>query len=79
MESIATVNIKVVTIRRPITVNGRAAVKMPAAARAAIRLTSQSKRRICLRSTPIGPMSHHFQDVLNDANFEIFYHARYLS
>ena len=28
-----------------------------------------------LRSTPVALMSHHFQQILNDKNFDIFYHA----
>jgi nitroreductase len=28
-----------------------------------------------LRTTPVGLMSHHFSEILNDPNFDIFYHA----
>jgi nitroreductase len=28
-----------------------------------------------LKTTPLGLMSHHFDQILNDAGFDIFYHA----
>ena len=28
-----------------------------------------------VKTTPVGLMSHHFNEILNDANFDIFYHA----
>ena len=28
-----------------------------------------------LKTTPVGLMSHHFSEILNDSNFDIFYHA----
>ena len=28
-----------------------------------------------LRTTPVGLLSHHFQEILNDPKFQVFYHA----
>jgi nitroreductase len=36
---------------------------------------SQEAKAHMVRTTPIGLMSHHFSEVLNDAKFNIFYHA----
>jgi len=36
---------------------------------------SREAKAHMLRSTPVGLMSHHFQQILNDPNFDIFYHA----
>jgi len=36
---------------------------------------SREAKAYMLRKSPIGLMSHHFQEILNDAQFDIFYHA----
>ena len=36
---------------------------------------SREAKSFMVKSTPVGLMSHHFQQILNDANFDIFYHA----
>lgn len=36
---------------------------------------SREAKAHMVRTTPIGLMSHHFSDVLNDQKFNIFYHA----
>ena len=36
---------------------------------------SREAKNYMIKSTPIGLMSHHFNEILNDANFDIFYHA----
>jgi nitroreductase len=36
---------------------------------------SREAKAHMLRSSPVALMSHHFQQVLNDPNFDIFYHA----
>ncbi len=36
---------------------------------------SREAKSYMLKNTPVGLMSHHFSEVLNDANFDIFYHA----
>jgi hypothetical protein len=36
---------------------------------------SREAKAHMVRTTPIGLMSHHFNEILNDANFDIFYHA----
>lgn len=38
------------------------------------KISGEAKAHM-LRSTPVGLMSHHFQQILNDPNFDIFYHA----
>lgn len=36
---------------------------------------SRNARAHMVRTTPVGLMSHHFDQILNDAHFDIFYHA----
>src|SRR5579863_1159135 len=36
---------------------------------------SREAKAHMVKTTPVGLMSHHFQEVLNDANFNIFYNA----
>jgi len=36
---------------------------------------SRDAKAYMVRTTPVGLMSHHFDQILNDANFDIFYHA----
>ena len=36
---------------------------------------SRQSKAYMLNTTPTGLLSHHFQEILNDANFDIFYHA----
>jgi len=36
---------------------------------------SREAKAHMVRTTPVGLMSHHFSEVLNDRNFDIFYHA----
>jgi len=36
---------------------------------------SRDAKAYMVRTTPVGLMSHHFDSILNDANFDIFYHA----
>ncbi len=43
--------------------------------RAVLARISREAKAFMVRSTPVGLMSHHFQQILNDANFDIFYHA----
>ncbi len=43
--------------------------------KAVLAKISREAKAHMLRSTSIGLMSHHFQQILNDANFDIFYHA----
>jgi nitroreductase len=43
--------------------------------KAVLAKISREAKVYMLRSTPVGLMSHHFQQILNDANFDIFYHA----
>ena len=65
-----------------------AAVQAPSAARAAMHILSssfgdktvlatisQEAKAHMVKTTPIGLMSHHFKEVLNDPNFNIFYNA----
>jgi nitroreductase len=43
--------------------------------KAVLAKISREAKAFMVRSTPVGLMSHHFQKILNDANFDIFYHA----
>ena len=43
--------------------------------RALLGTISQASKAHMLRSTPVALMSHHFQQILNDKSFDIFYHA----
>jgi nitroreductase len=36
---------------------------------------SREAKTYMVKNTPIGLMSHHFNEILNDTNFDIFYHA----
>jgi nitroreductase len=36
---------------------------------------SRDAKAYMVRTTPVGLISHHFDQILNDANFDIFYHA----
>lgn len=36
---------------------------------------SREAKAYMVKTTPLGLMSHHFNEILNDANFDIFYHA----
>lgn len=36
---------------------------------------SQQAKAYMVRTTPVGLMSHHFNEILNDQSFDIFYHA----
>ncbi len=36
---------------------------------------SREAKAYMVRTTPVGLMSHHFNEILNDAKFDIFYHA----
>jgi nitroreductase len=38
------------------------------------RISREAKAHM-LKTTPAGLLSHHFQEILNDAKFQIFYHA----
>jgi nitroreductase len=38
------------------------------------RISNEAKAHM-LRTSPAGLMSHHFQEILNDPKFDIFYHA----
>ena len=38
------------------------------------KISTEAKAHM-LRSSPIGLVSHHFDQILNDPNFDIFYHA----
>jgi len=36
---------------------------------------SREAKSYMMRSSPVGLVSHHFEQILNDASFDIFYHA----
>lgn len=43
--------------------------------KAVLAKISREAKAHMLRSSPVGLMSHHFHQILNDSNFDIFYHA----
>jgi nitroreductase len=43
--------------------------------KAMLATISREAKAHMVRTTPVGLMSHHFSQILNDANFDIFYHA----
>jgi len=43
--------------------------------RAVLATISQEAKAHMVRTTPVGLMSHHFSQILNDPNFDILYHA----
>ncbi len=43
--------------------------------KAVLTKISRESKAFMVRSTPVGLMSHHFQQILNEANFDILYHA----
>ncbi len=43
--------------------------------KAVLARISQDAKAYMLRSSPVGLVSHHFEQILNDPNFDIFYHA----
>ena len=43
--------------------------------RTVLDAVSREAKAHMVRTTPVGLMSHHFSEILNDANFHIFYHA----
>jgi nitroreductase len=43
--------------------------------KAVLATISREAKAHMVRTTPLGLMSHHFSEILNDPNFDIFYHA----
>ncbi len=43
--------------------------------KAVLAKISHEAKAYMLRSSPVGLVSHHFEQILNDPNFDIFYHA----
>ena len=43
--------------------------------KAVLATISREAKAHMVRTTPVGLMSHHFSEVLNDRNFDVFYHA----
>jgi nitroreductase len=43
--------------------------------KAALGKISREAKAYMLRSSPVGLVSHHFEQILNDPTFDIFYHA----
>jgi nitroreductase len=43
--------------------------------KAVLAAISREAKAHMVKTTPVGLMSHHFQEILNDANFNIFYNA----
>jgi len=43
--------------------------------KAVLTKISREAKAHMVRTSPVGLMSHHFEQILNDPNFDIFYHA----
>ena len=62
-------------IQAPSAVNQQPCTFCVVRDRSLLARISREAKACMVKSTPIGLMSHHFNEIMNDANFDIFYHA----
>jgi nitroreductase len=62
-------------IQAPTAVNAQPCTFCVVRDRNVLHAISQEAKAHMLKTTPVGLMSHHFSDILNDPNFDIFYRA----
>ncbi len=62
-------------IQAPSAVNAQPCTFCVVRDKAVLGTISREAKAHMVRTTPIGLMSHHFNEILNDATFDIFYHA----
>ncbi|MGA7328477.1 MAG: nitroreductase [Rhodomicrobium sp.] len=62
-------------IQAPSAVNRQAWSFTVVREKALLASISQSAKAFMLKNLPTGPMANHFQQLLGDPNFDIFYHA----
>lgn len=62
-------------IQAPSAVNSQPCAFCVVRDRSLLAHISREAKAYMVKNTPIGLMSHHFTEILNDVNFDIFYHA----
>lgn len=62
-------------IQAPTAVNAQPCTFCVVRDKAVLATISREAKAHMVKTTPVGLMSHHFNEILNDANFDIFYHA----
>jgi len=62
-------------VQAPSAVNAQPCTFCVVRDKAVLAAISRESKAHMVKTTPVGLMSHHFQEVLNDAKFNIFYNA----
>ena len=62
-------------IQAPSAVNAQPYMFCVVRDKTALATISREAKAHMVKTTPVGLMSHHFSEILNDAKFDIFYHA----
>jgi nitroreductase len=62
-------------IQAPSAVNAQPCMFCVVRDKTALATISREAKAHMVKTTPVGLMSHHFSEILNDAKFDIFYHA----
>jgi nitroreductase len=62
-------------VQAPSAVNAQPCTFCVVRDRAVLADISQAAKAHMVKTTPVGLMSHHFKEILNDPNFSIFYNA----
>jgi nitroreductase len=62
-------------IQAPSAVNAQSWLFCVVRDKSLMAVISQESKAHMMRKTPAGLLSHHFQEILGDPNFDIFYHA----
>ena len=62
-------------IQAPSAVNAQPCTFCVVRDKTVLGVISREAKAHMVKTTPVGLMSHHFSEILNDAKFDIFYHA----
>lgn len=62
-------------IQAPTAVNAQPCTFCVVRDQSLLQTISREAKVHMLKTTPVGLMSHHFSEILNNSNFDIFYHA----
>ena len=62
-------------IQAPSAVNAQPCTFCVVRDKTVLAVISREAKAHMVKTTPVGLMSHHFSEILNDAKFDIFYHA----
>ena len=62
-------------VQAPTAVNAQPCTFCVVRDKSVLDTISREAKAHMVRTTPVGLMSHHFSEILNDPNFHIFYHA----